>query len=111
MVSLFSRHKLKKELESQLWRVYWNDIVWPTSQNNVLGGQLTGDMGVMGGLRAVSEPSLGEVISYYVPSLSPAIAAKRAHKRKRKWSSNSRKERICENEVNITKQQVGLHRI
>ena len=47
-----------------------------------------------------TDPSLGEKISYYVPSLSPSVAAKRAIKRKRKWSSNSRKnEKIFDNEV------------
>ncbi|XP_078493550.1 atrial natriuretic peptide receptor 1-like [Ciona intestinalis] len=97
-VNTYRRHSLKKELESQLWRVYWHDVTWPISPNSVLGGQLGGDMG-LGEPPAESEPSLGEVISYYVPSLSPAIAAKRAHRRKRKWSSNSRKnERVCENE-------------
>ncbi|CAK8674541.1 unnamed protein product [Clavelina lepadiformis] len=95
----YRRHKLRKELESQLWRVHWTDITWPITPNSVLGGQLGGNMGMGGDVPTESEPSLGEVISYYVPSLSPAIAAKRAHKRKRKWSSNSRKnERVFENE-------------
>nr|CAB3264428.1 atrial natriuretic peptide receptor 1-like [Phallusia mammillata] len=98
-VNTYRRHKLQKELESQLWRVYWCDVTWPIDPNGILGGQMDGDIGVFGDVPTDSDPSLGEVISYYVPSLSPAVAAKRAHKRKRKWSSNSRKnERVCENE-------------
>lgn len=59
-----------------------------------------------------TEPSVGEVISYYVPSFSPSISAKRAMKRKRKWSSNSRKnEKIFDEEVSVIRKIIFIKTI
>jgi len=97
---LCRQEKLKKELESQLWKVSWNEISYTMAPNFLLSdirdNRWFGDVTII----SDTDPSIGEVISYYVPSFSPSINAKRAVKRKRKWSSNSRKnERIFDNEV------------
>jgi len=63
------------------------------SPNSILGGTLCDNIW-FGNSRFNSESDtvIGEVMSLYVPPISPGLTPKRSLKRKRIWSSSSRKD-------------------
>ena len=96
---LFRNKALARELESLLWKVSWNDITRPVSANSILGGNICESM-MQGNLRLNSESDspFGDLKSFNLPS--PIVTSKKSFRRKRKSSSNSKKnEKVFDNEV------------